>query len=169
MKETPLSLLLWIQSHLINFQFLTTMKTSFFCMRSCTSLPVEGVLDLEKPGTSAGAAESEWPSMWTSVLPVALISPLLTAENQYCSTVKKRAHQIWENNQTQKLLTYSWVGKLPPILVAWDTIQWLYYWETLRLAIYILRPASVVNIGNRHKIGHCFIMSCMPNVLNVQF
>ena len=74
---------------LINFQFLTTMKTSFFCMRSCTSLPVEGVLDLEKPGTSAGAAESEWPSMWTSVLPVALISPLLTAENQYCNTVKK--------------------------------------------------------------------------------
>ena len=65
------------------------MKTSFFCMRSCTSLPVEGVLDLEKPGTSAGAAESEWPSMWTSVLPVALISPLLTAENQYCNTVKK--------------------------------------------------------------------------------
>ena len=122
---------------LINFQFLTTMKTSFFCMRSCTSLPVEGVLDLEKPGTSAGAAESEWPSMWTSVLPVALISPLLTAENQYCNTVKKRAHRIWENNPTQKLLTYSWVGKLPPILVAWDTIQWLYYWETLRLAIYI--------------------------------
>ena len=33
----------------------------------------------------------------------------------------------------------------------------------------ILRPASVVHIGNRLKIGHCFMMSCMPNVLPRQF
>ena len=26
----------------------------------------------------------------------------------------------------------------------------------------LLRPASVVHIGNRLKIGHCFMMSCMP-------
>ena len=31
------------------------------------------------------------------------------------------------------------------------------------------RLASVVHMGNRLKIDHCFIVSCMPNVLNVQF
>ena len=29
----------------------------------------------------------------------------------------------------------------------------------------IFRPTSVVHIGNRLKIGHCFMMSCKPNVL----
>ena len=33
----------------------------------------------------------------------------------------------------------------------------------------IRRPASVVHIGHRLKIGHCFKMSCMPNVLPRQF
>ena len=33
----------------------------------------------------------------------------------------------------------------------------------------ILRPASVVRIGNRLKNGHCFMMFRMPNVLPTQF
>ena len=33
----------------------------------------------------------------------------------------------------------------------------------------ILRPASVVHIGNRLKISHCFMISCKPNVLLKQF
>ena len=35
--------------------------------------------------------------------------------------------------------------------------------------IIILRPASVVHIGNRLKICHCFMMSCMSNALPMQF
>ena len=34
---------------------------------------------------------------------------------------------------------------------------------------FILRPALVVHIGDRLKIGHCFMMSCVPNVLPTQF
>ena len=33
----------------------------------------------------------------------------------------------------------------------------------------ILRPSLVVHIGNRLKIDHCFMMSCLPNVLPTQF
>ena len=36
-----------------------------------------------------------------------------------------------------------------------------YYWL-------VLRPALIVHIGNRLKIGHCFMMSCMPNLLPTQ-
>ena len=36
-------------------------------------------------------------------------------------------------------------------------------------AQFILRPASIVHIGNRLKIDHCFMMSCKPNVLPMQF
>ena len=33
----------------------------------------------------------------------------------------------------------------------------------------ILRPASLVHIGNRLKIGHWSMMFCMPNILPTQF
>ena len=33
----------------------------------------------------------------------------------------------------------------------------------------ILRPASVVHIGNRLEIGQCFMATFMPNVLPTQF
>ena len=36
-------------------------------------------------------------------------------------------------------------------------------------AVSILRPAALVHIGNRLKIGHWLMMSCMPNVLPTQF
>ena len=39
----------------------------------------------------------------------------------------------------------------------------------IALKKYLLRLASVVHIGNRLKIGHCLMMSCMPHVLFAQF
>ena len=38
-------------------------------------------------------------------------------------------------------------------------------------AQFILRPAAIVHIGNRLKIkiDHCFMMSCKPNGLPMQF
>ena len=33
----------------------------------------------------------------------------------------------------------------------------------------IIRPALIVHIDNRLKIGHCFMMSCMPNILPTKF
>ena len=33
----------------------------------------------------------------------------------------------------------------------------------------MLIPASVVHIGNRHKIGHCFMMSCKSTVVPMQY
>ena len=41
-------------------------------------------------------------------------------------------------------------------------------WVTNKLKI-ILRPTSVVHIGNRLKIGLSFMMSCMPNLPPTQF
>ena len=33
----------------------------------------------------------------------------------------------------------------------------------------MLIPASIMHIGNRHKIGHCFMMSCNSNVVPMQY
>ena len=34
--------------------------------------------------------------------------------------------------------------------------------------VIILIPASIAHIGNRHKIGHCFMMSCKSTVVLIE-
>ena len=68
-----------------------------------------------------------------------------------------------------------WVSRTVYLLSGTDSLE--IFWPSHPLCCIphwtcnyiILRPASVVHIGNRLKNGHCFKVSCIPNVLPTQF